>query len=121
MRAFTLIEVLIAVIILFLAAGAFLSLGSNSYRLFELYKKRNDFLLSSSLVFTENRGGRLDEVVRDFDIKDDKVLRLLRSKKIELKSEIDLKTEFENKKITVKKLKAFDKENMAKIYGVEVR
>ncbi|QCI27418.1 type IV pilus modification PilV family protein [Caminibacter pacificus] len=121
MRAFTLIEVLISVMILFFAAAVFLNLSSDSFSLYEKFKKRNDFLLDSSLVFCEKRGGRLDEVVRDFNITDDFTLDILKRKKINFEKRIDLKTQIENKNIQINRLVSFDKENRAEVFGVEVK
>lgn len=121
MKSFTLIEVIISVMILFIAVNISLDLASNSFSLFNGFVSRNNFILSSSLVFCEKRGGRLDEVVRDFDIKNDEILKMLRREKIEFKKRIDLKTEIENKKITVYKLNALNKNHMALVYSIEVK
>jgi len=121
MRAFTLIEVLIAVMILSISAAIFLSLSSNSYNLLQKYEKRNNFLLFSSVVFCEERGGKLDEVVRDFNIKDDFTLDILKNKKIKFEKRVDYKTEIDKKKITIYKLIAYDKENRALVFGVDVK
>ena len=43
MRAFTLIEVLISVMIITFAAFTFLSFSSNSFKLFEKFKKEMSF------------------------------------------------------------------------------
>jgi prepilin-type N-terminal cleavage/methylation domain-containing protein len=113
MRAFTLIEVLISVMIITFAAFTFLSFSSNSFKLFEKFKKRNDFLLKSSLVFCEERGGRLNEVVRDFNIKNDKILTLLK------KYKINLKTITTKDKFVLKTLIAKDKEHQARVYSID--
>jgi len=120
-RGFSLIEVLVAVGILFFASFVFLSLSSNSYDLVQKFEKRNDFLLSSSLVFCEEKGGRLDEVVESFGIKNDKILNLLKKEKIKLEKRVNLKTQFENKNVTVYELKAFNAENSARAYKLEVK
>jgi len=121
MRAFTLVEVLISIIILFIAVNVSIDLTTNTYNLFSKLDERNNFLLSSSLVFCEKRGGRLDEVVRDFDIKNDEILKILRNKKIEFKKRIDLKTEIEKNKITIFKLNAYNKNHLAFVYSIEIK
>jgi len=72
-------------------------------------------------VFCEKRGGRLDEVVRDFNIKDDFTLDILKSKKIEFDKKVDLKTEIQKRKVQINRYEAYNKEYRAAVYGLEVQ
>jgi len=120
LRAFTLIEVLVSVMILFIAAGAFFSVTSNSMHLYDLFEKKKDFELYSTVPLTEEKGGKIKEILRDFKIKDDFVLENL-NYEINFKKSVDLKEDFNGTSVILYRLKAFDRENMSKIYSIGIK
>jgi prepilin-type N-terminal cleavage/methylation domain-containing protein len=120
LKGFTLIEVLVSVIIVSLAAAVFFQLSSNAYRLYNLFEKQKNFTLASSLVFVENRGGVLDEVMRNWHIKNDNILDVLKNKKINLQKTVDYKTEFNGINFMILKLKAYNKNNGCYVYSAKI-
>jgi len=120
LKSFTLIEVLISVIIIFLASYVFFSFTSNSIKLYNIFERHKYFSLKASIVFCEEKGGNLKEVLRDFNIRNDDILRALDTK-IELKKSIDLKSDFNTTSVILYKLRAFDKKSSSYIYSLEIK
>jgi len=119
MRAFTLIEVLVSVIIIVMASAAFFEITQNSYRLYELFEKKKEFDLKATIPLIEEKGGSLKEII-PFDIKNDKILKAL-DEDIEFEKKVDLKTEFNDTRITLYRLKAYNKTHSKEIYSAEVK
>ena len=76
-RGFTLLEVMIAVMIISLVIGVLLQLYSNNTRLFSSMRGHSELCMRSSLLIGnqnygyENETVTLDRLVQDFDIDDD--------------------------------------------------
>ena len=120
MKAFTLIEVIVSVMILLIATAVFFGFTQNSYRLYSLFEKRMDFELKSSIVLTEEKGGNLKEILKSFNIRNDKILHAL-NKKIELEKKIDLKEDFNGTNIIIYRLKAYNSTNSARVYSIGIK
>ncbi len=119
MRAFTLIEVLVSVIIIVMASAAFFEITQNSYRFYELFEKKKGFDLKATVPLIEEKGGSLKEII-PFDIKNDKILKAL-DEEIKLEKRVDLKTEFNNTNIILYRLKAYNKKHSKDIYSAEIK
>ncbi len=120
MKSFTLIEVLVSVIIIFLASYVFFSFTSNSFNLYSVFERHKYFTLKSSVVFCEEKGGNLKEVLKDFNIKNDKVLKSLNTD-VFLDKSIDFKTDFNKSSVILYKLKAYNKFSSCYIYSLGVK
>ncbi len=87
MKAFTLLEVLIAVIILFISASVFLEVVSNTRNLTNIYISSKEKILKSSIVLENKDAKNAYEMLIDFHIDNDQIIHDLKndsvSKKIE--------------------------------------
>ncbi|MEO1924172.1 MAG: hypothetical protein ABGX25_06650 [Nautiliaceae bacterium] len=126
-KSFTLIEVLIATMIIFIVVGVMIDVSSNSKKLFYLTKRAEDFNLKSSVAIIEQKEVKnLYEQLIDFNITDDEIIENLKKEEISLEIEEDLRKDFnisENKNISViiKKIKAYNKEFSNTAYEIEVQ
>ncbi len=120
MKAFTLLEVLVSVMILLLASAVFFSLTSNSVHLFNLFEKRKYFELKATVPLTEEKGGNLKEILVNFKIRNDKILKAL-NQKIEFEKRVDLKQDFNDTNVMIYRLNAYDKTNSLKIYSLGIK
>ncbi len=113
MKSFTLIETVIAVTIAFLVTIVALNVTKSAYFFVSNAKERRDFSYKATVrIF--NDGKNAYEMVRDFNITNDKVISSLKKDKFFLKKEIEYKN-----KITFFKLKVFDKHHSITLYGLE--
>ena len=126
-KSFTLIEVLMAVIIIFIAVGAVIGISSNTKHLFQILINKKNFNLLSTITFTElNNRKNLYEEALDFNITDDELISYLKSKKINTIENLDYMMEFnlsEGKKTVIKinKIKVYDKEYSNYVYGMDIK
>lgn len=88
-RGFTLIEVLVAVMIIAVVIGALIQLFATNANTFSsvhekiLHADRTTLLLGNALYGYENKKADLAELVKDFNIDDD-LRRLLKNEKVEI-------------------------------------
>ena len=120
MKAFTLIEVIVSVLILFIATSAFFSLTQNSMHLYDIFESKKEFELRATIPLTEEKGGNLKEILLNFKIENDKILKSLNNE-IFYDEEIDTKKEFNGTNVTIYKLKARDKHNRLEIYSIGIK
>ena len=112
-RAFTLIEVVIAVYIAVIAVYALYSVYGNLKHMFVISDKKKEFALYSSVVPVEGRSsGNLYEALREFNITNDEIIRTL--KKVSLKTE---KKEIFSRKINIDNLNIIGTINSIKVYN----
>ena len=126
-KSFTLIEVLIATMIVFIVVGVMIDVSSNSKKLFYLTKEAEDFNLKSSVAIIEQKEVKnLYEQLIDFNITDDEIIENLKKEKMLVDMEEDLRKDFnitENKNISIiiKKIKAYNTEFSNTAYEIEVQ
>ena len=126
-NAFTLVEVLIATMIVFIAVGVVLDVSSNSRKLFSLMSSAKDFELKSSIALIEQKDVKnLYEQLIEFNITDDEIIENLKKERVALETTEDSRQDYnltENKNISVvvKKIKAYSKEYSNTVYEVDVQ
>ncbi len=126
-KSFTLVEVLIATMIVFIVVGVMIDVSSNSKKLFYLTKEAEDFNLKSSVAIIEQKEVKnLYEQLIDFNITDDEIIENLKKEKMLVDMEEDLRKDFnitENKNISIiiKKIKAYNTEFSNTAYEIEVQ
>jgi Tfp pilus assembly protein PilE len=104
-KSFTLIEVLIATMVVFIAVGAILGVSSNVKYMINTIISSNNFNLRSSIALIEQKDVKnLYEQIVDFNISDDDIIKSLKQEKIVLE-----KTEENEDNLTITKLKAYNK------------
>jgi len=114
-KGFTLLEVMIAVMIISLVIGVLLQLYSNNTRLFSSMRGHSELCMRSSLLIGnqdygyENESVTLDRLVQDFDIDDDLRRKLKKYKtKISYNQVKDLEQESEQLHASVE---TYDEQN----------
>ena len=85
MKAFTLIEVMISVIILFISASVFLEITANTKHLVNLYIKKKNKVLKSSVVLEQKVTKNAYEALIGFNIDNDEIIKNLKKDKINIK------------------------------------
>lgn len=81
-NSFTLIEVLIAVIILLISASVFFEITSNTKHLVNLYINNKEKILKSSIVLEDKNAKNAYETLIDFGIDNDDIIVALRKDKV---------------------------------------
>jgi prepilin-type N-terminal cleavage/methylation domain-containing protein len=85
LRAFTLIEVLISVLILFISASIFYSIVGNTKKLVNFYTKTKEKTLKSSIILENKNVKNAYEEVIGFNINNDEIIQDLKKDKIKIK------------------------------------
>jgi len=121
-KGFTLIEVMIATVIVLIASFAILSMSSNSKYLFNLITQNNDFTLKASVVAIEQKKGNLYENLKNFNITNDYIIHILKKYKFHFKKDIDVQ-EFKDFNITKETdiLNIYNSHNQMQIYEVKIK
>ena len=120
-KAFTLIEVMIAVMVFFVAVLAFMSITSNSKRIFHIILQNQDFDLKSSVVFVEQKERKnLYEELLDFNITNDHIISKLKQISIKFDKEIDTTQDYNITKLIIYKLIAYNKYHSSRAYEIEL-
>ena len=119
-KAFTLIEVLISVFIVFLVVTTIYNFFSNTRFLIEKIEDVKKFNEISSIMFIERKGKNLYESLIDFNITNDKIIKDLKSYKLNIETIPQFKNEFNNTNFFVNKLKVYDKNYSTYIYEVGI-
>jgi len=87
-KAFTLIEIIISVAIIFMIMSVVLEVTSNTKHIFRLNKNNNKFIYKSSVGVIE-KGKNVYEMLKDFNIKNDKIIKTLKKEKLNIKEDIE--------------------------------
>ena len=125
-KSFTLIEVLVATFIVFIAVTAILNSVANTKHFFNLITQNKFFTLGSSVVFIEQKHRKnLYEDLIDFNITNDEIIEDLKKKQIKLKIYKDFSEDFNNSDanltFSIDKLKAYDKEHSTYVYKIGIK
>ena len=125
-KAFTLIEVMVATIIVFLVTFAVLDSISNTRKLFKILSSHKQFNLISSIAFLQqNKNKNLYEKLIGFNITNDKIIHILKKYSINLEKEFDYSNEYNVSNIKIKemiyKTKAYNKYNSSTIYEIGIK
>lgn len=119
-KGFTLIEIMVAVVIVLVATFSVLNLSSNSKHLFEIVEKNSLFSLKASIVANEQNSSNLYENLIDFNITNDEIIHSLKKEKLNIL--IQSHTEkFENLELETKKMKIYNKTNQLNLYEVNIK
>ncbi|GAB6075065.1 type II secretion system protein [Nautilia lithotrophica] len=123
-KAFTLIEIMISVVIVFIIMGVVLEVTSNVKHLFLINKDYNTFVYKSSVAIFGN-GKNIYEKVKDFDIRNDKIIHVLKRDKINVKKELDysMNENINNKNVNVSinKIKVYNNNHQVIYYSVDIK
>jgi len=125
-KAFTLIEVIVATFIVFIAVIAILNVISNTKHFFELIKENKFFTLASSVIFLEQKERKnLYEELIDFNITNDEIIKDLKKEKVKLDVISEYSQDFnesdKNFTFFINKLKAYDKHHLSFVYEIGVK
>ena len=124
-KAFTLIEVMIAVFIFFVVVVSIMNIVSNNKHLINLLLENREFALKSSVAFLNPDTKNNYDRVREFNIKNPKVIDILKKDNIEVETIEDLTQEFNESNFNIKevinKLKAYDKTHSTIIYSIGIQ
>lgn len=125
-KSFTLIEVLVATLIVFLVVNAVYQSISNYKFLIHSLKDYRNFVLASSIVFIEKKERKnLYENLIDFNITNDEIIKNLKKYTIKLEIIKDFSHDYNlsGKKINfyIHKLKAYNKFHSTYIYDLGIK
>ena len=124
-KAFTLIEVMVAVFIFFVVVVSVMNVVSNNRHLVNLLLENKEFSLKASLAFLNPDTKNNYDRVKDFNITNSKVIDILKKDNIEVETIEDLTQDFNvsgtNIKEVINKLKAYDKTHSTIIYSIGIQ
>jgi Tfp pilus assembly major pilin PilA len=125
-KAFTLIEVMVAVMIVFIVIGIAMNIVGTNKKLIELLMENRLFALKASVVFIENKDVKNNyERLVDFNLTNDKIIRVLKKDEIKLERVEDTRQEYNLTKFNfteiINKLKAYDKTRSTIIYSIGIK
>ncbi|AZV45732.1 hypothetical protein C3L23_00090 [Nautilia sp. PV-1] len=123
-KAFTLIEIMISVAIVFVIMSVALQITSNAKHLFLLNKDYDTFVYKSSAALF-GKGKNLYEKLRDFNIRNDKIIHILKKERLNVKNELEFSENeninSKNIQIIMNKIKVYNKAHQVKYYSVEIK
>jgi prepilin-type N-terminal cleavage/methylation domain-containing protein len=125
-KAFTLIEVMVAVMIVFVVVSVSMNIVSNNKKIIQMFVDNKNFALKSSVAFIENKDVKNNyERVIDFNIKNDKIIHTLKKDKIKLDVIEDTRKEYNFTKFNyteiINKLKSYNKTYSTIIYSIGIQ
>jgi prepilin-type N-terminal cleavage/methylation domain-containing protein len=125
-KAFTLIEVMVAVMIVFIVVSVAMNIISNNKKFIEIFIDNKNFALKASVAFLENKDAKNNyEKLIDFNITNDKIIHILKKDEIKVDTIEDTKEEYNLTKFNftkvVNKLKAYDKIHSVIIYSIGIQ
>jgi len=122
-KGFTLIEIMVAVVIVMIATFSVLNLSSNTKYLFNLITKNNEFSLKASILVNEKKSSNLYENLIDFNITNDDIIHTLKKEKLYVKIIQDSKEELKEFSLLkeIKKIKIYNKTNQLTVYEVDIK
>jgi Tfp pilus assembly protein PilE len=125
-KAFTLIEVMVAVIIVFVVVSVAMNIVTNNKKLIQLFLDNRNFALKSSVAFLENKDVKNNyERLIDFNITNDKIIHALKKDEIKLDTIEDTREDFNltnfNFTEIINKLKAYDNTHSTIIYSIGIQ
>ena len=119
-KSFTLIEVMIAVTIIFMVISVVLDISSNIKHLFNISKKNFYFELKSSVTAIEDKNSKnIYEKVTEFNISNDMIIKILKQDKQDKK--IVSKTIHNIIDIEINKIKIYNDKHSINLYGVKIK
>jgi len=125
LKAFTLIEVIIAVALSFVISAVAFSIASNTKHFISLSEQRNGFYYKASVAALESDGKNVYEMLKGFNIRNDAVIKDLKRDRFEKRSFTEYSTteNIDNNRITVtlNRIKIYDKHNSLNIYYPEIK
>ena len=122
MKSFTLIEVLIATMILVIASISFLDFSNNSKNIFSFLNSQNVINLKSTVILnTKNPKNNMYENLIDFKIDNDNIIHSLKKDKFNFSSNLDSSQKIENFKLIINQQKIYDKHHQSVTYQVEIK
>jgi len=122
-KSFTLIEVLIATILVFITSITVLSSIGNTKKLIQMIQNNKIFYLKASLITNEyNKNGQnLYEYVNDFNIDNDIIIKNLKSTKYEYNLKTIKYISLPKYKEVISKLEIYDKYHSLVIYKLDIK
>ena len=122
MKGFTLIEVLIATMILVIASISFLDFSNNSKNMFSFLNSQNIINLKSTVILnTKNPKKNMYENLIDFKIDNDNIIHSLKKDKFNFSSNLDSSQKIENFKLVINQQKIYDKHHQSVTYQVQIK
>jgi prepilin-type N-terminal cleavage/methylation domain-containing protein len=125
-KAFTLIEVMVATMIVFVVVNVVMNIVSNNKKLINLFLENKNFALKASVAFIENKDVKNNyERLIDFNIKNDKIIHILKKDEIKLDVTEDTREEYNFSNFNfvkiINQLKAYDKTHSTIIYSIGIQ
>ncbi|ACM93261.1 prepilin-type N-terminal cleavage/methylation domain protein [Nautilia profundicola AmH] len=125
-KAFTIIEVMIAVFLALIISTVAFSITGNAKKMFVLIDKRKIFYLKSSVMAIEEKNTKnVYEILKDFNIKNDEIIKKLKKDTFYLKHNIEYSQNInihgKSIKILLDRMKIYNKYHSAFIYKQEIK
>jgi len=122
-KSFTLIEVLIATILVLISSIAILSTISNTKQLTEIIKKNKSFYLKASIIVNESKKNRtnLYEYLDDFKIDNDSIIKHLKKTNFKYKITNSKNSFFSNYQKSTIKMDIYNKHHSLLVYKLEIK
>ena len=116
---------MIAVVLALIISGVAFKVSSQSKYFLSLSKKRENFYYKASVAALAKEGKNAYEMLKDFDIKNDRIIHSLKKDRFEKKVSTDYSLEEnigDNKiNVTLNKIKIFNKTNSLILYSPGVK
>jgi hypothetical protein len=115
---------MISVAIIFVIMSVALQVTSNAKHLFFINKDYDTFVYkSSAALFGE--GSNVYEKLRDFGIRNDKIIRVLKNDEVKVKNQIEFSqnenVNSQNIQVIMNKIKVYDKNHQVTYYSVRIQ
>ena len=125
-RAFTLIEILVSVVIIFVVMSVALNITTNAKHIFDLSGKASDFEYIASVGALEDNKTSVYEKLKDFHIDNDDIIHTLKKEKLHKDENTIYSLEGNMDEnisviITLDQLKIYDKHNSLILYKVNIK
>jgi hypothetical protein len=115
---------MVSVAIIFVIMNIVLKVTSDTKHLFLLSRDYNAFVYKSSAAVFGN-GKNVYERVKDFDIRNDKIIHFLKNEKFNVKKEIEFSENeninSKNIQVVMNKIKVYNKAHLVQYYSVEIK
>ncbi|WP_456480667.1 hypothetical protein [Nautilia sp.] len=122
MKAFTLIEVIIAVMLSFIISSAVFSVISEGEKILSLAKTRGEFSYRASVGVLEKDAKNVYEMLKGFGIKNDKIIKELKKEKLYVKYNTEYSEKIDSvNTLVLKKIKIYDKTSSVYVYSAEIK
>ena len=125
MKAFTLIEVIIAVTLAFVISSVAFTVMSDAKRLLSLSENRETFYYKASVGAIEKEAKNVYEMLNSFNIRNDEIIRDLKKDRLKKETSIEYSMTYkvdENEiKVMLKKINVYDKHNILNVYLPDIK